>query len=197
MDLAKYGIKDPKVQDLLMWADPKKSGMTLGGATVAYFFLEKSGYTMLSLLSNALLIIVVACFLWSNLAGIIGRPPPPIPKIELKEADVRSVTDLAVAHFNKASAFVYQVLTGSDMMLSVKVGGGLWLAGKLGGLFHFFTMIYMAVLVAFTVPKVYQLKQKEIDELLAIAMVHVKKYYAVIEANVLSKLPKSAPKKEE
>lgn len=55
----------------------------------------------------------------------------------------------------------------------------------------------MAVLVAFTVPKVYQLKQKEIDELLAIAMVHVKKYYAVIEANVLSKLPKSAPKKEE
>merc|ERR1719350_243698 len=126
MDLTKVGIKDPKVQELVMWKEPKKSGAVLAAGTLGYFFVEFSGYTMLALISNFLLLTVVTCFVWGNIANVIGRAPPPIPQITLDEGMVRDVVEKGCAGFNKAYGFIYKVLSPGDAMLSVKVAAGLW-----------------------------------------------------------------------
>lgn len=186
----------PEVKQLVMWEDPKKTGGLLAGSTLFYMVIERSGYTMLTLTANTLLLVVISCFLWANLSTILGRSGPPIPKIEISEATARAIADKSAASINKACAFGYAVLSGSDIMLSVKSAAGLWFVGKVGAWFNFWSLCYFVVLSCLTVPKVYIAKQKEIDEVAAIGMQHAKTYYAVVEKAIMAKMPKAAPKTE-
>ena len=56
-----------------MWRDPVKSGVVLGGATLAYLLLEWSNISLLSIVANTLLIAVSVAFLWNNIASFTGR----------------------------------------------------------------------------------------------------------------------------
>mmetsp|Transcript_8157 Transcript_8157/g.9477 ORF Transcript_8157/g.9477 Transcript_8157/m.9477 type:complete len:197 (-) Transcript_8157:714-1304(-) len=181
-----------KVADLVMWTDPKKSGAVFGGITVAYYLLEKSGYTFLALLSNiALFSIIISC-VWSSVSTVIGRGQPAIPKLEITETVARSIADKVVSLLNKAFSSSYTVLTGADLKLSVKCAFVAWLCSKVGGWFHLLTLVYLVTFVGFVFPKVYILKEKEIDQLGSTALVHLKTYYATIENTVLSKIPSKA-----
>ena len=61
------------VEDLLMWRDPKKSGLVFAGVTLGYLLLEWSHYSLLTIIANVLLIAVTVSFLWNNIAGFTGR----------------------------------------------------------------------------------------------------------------------------
>lgn len=61
------------VEDLLLWRDPKKSGIVFAGATLAYLLLEWSHFSLLSIIANTLLIAVSVAFLWNNIANFTGR----------------------------------------------------------------------------------------------------------------------------
>ena len=60
-------------KDLVMWTDPKKTGAVFGGATLLYYFLEQSGYTAISLVSNVLLLAVIGSFLWGTASRFMGK----------------------------------------------------------------------------------------------------------------------------
>merc|ERR1711988_1619685 len=117
------------------WKDPKKTGPIVGGATLAYFFVEYSGYTLIAMVANLLMLAVVVCFVWGNVAGLIGKAPPPIPNLQIEEGVMREVVEKAVSVYNKAAGFVVKVLSPGDAMLSVKVVGGLWFVAKIGNYF--------------------------------------------------------------
>merc|ERR1711977_239106 len=73
------GIKMSKeVEDLLLWADPVKSGGILGGATVAYLLFHCSGYSAMYIICNLLLVGVVGTFVWSIIAQLLGKPEFPL-----------------------------------------------------------------------------------------------------------------------
>ncbi|GAU13931.1 hypothetical protein TSUD_262580 [Trifolium subterraneum] len=59
-----------QVEDLILWRKKNQTVMILL-VTLATF--EKSGYTLLSHVSNALLILVVILFLWDKSAPILNR----------------------------------------------------------------------------------------------------------------------------
>jgi hypothetical protein len=61
------------VNDLLLWRNPTKSAAVVGGVTAAYLALEWSGLSVVSIVANALLLVVAAAFVWNNVAGFIGR----------------------------------------------------------------------------------------------------------------------------
>lgn len=188
--VAKY-CPSPEVKDLVLWTDPKLSGGIFGGVTLAYYLLEKSGYTVLALGANASLFIVVVSFLWANLATLVGRSQPPIPDIHISEAVARDVAEKTVGVINGAFKYGHTVLTGSNMVLSAKTAAGLYFAAKIGNWFHFLTFVYMGVFFAFVFPKVYTMKQKEIDNFAGIAIAHMKTSYQTIEQALLSKIPKA------
>jgi hypothetical protein len=72
------------VKALLLWEDPKKSGAVLAGATVVYFLLEMSGYTMLYLIPTLMLVAVIASFVFSRGSRFLGRSVP-CPYFPLKD----------------------------------------------------------------------------------------------------------------
>ncbi len=54
---------------LLLWQDPRKSGIVFGGITAAYILLEWTKYSLINLVANFLLIAVIGAFLWNNVAN--------------------------------------------------------------------------------------------------------------------------------
>jgi hypothetical protein len=61
------------VADVLLWKNLYLSGGILGGVFFAYILFEWSGYTLLSLIANVLLILVSALFIWSYAASLLNR----------------------------------------------------------------------------------------------------------------------------
>jgi hypothetical protein len=59
--------------DSALWRDKYLSGGVLGGSTLVWFLLEKSGYTFMTLLCNILMFVVVILFVWSNVAALLHR----------------------------------------------------------------------------------------------------------------------------
>lgn len=186
------GPKFPKpVKELLLWEDVKKSGAVLAGATLVYFLLEKSGYTMLFLIPMLMIVAVIASFVFSFAAKFLGKSSLSIKIPELDDTAARQIASHIQYTHNRFSCAANKVLSGEDMMMSLKVLLVLYLVSQIGKHFRVLTLAYLVVFMAFSVPKIYQMKKTEIDQLLVTAKRQMQEYYKVIETNVLSKLPKS------
>lgn len=59
--------------DTLLWKDKFMAGGILLGATIVYFVLEHSGFTLMTIFSNLLLVAFAVMFVWSNAAVFLNR----------------------------------------------------------------------------------------------------------------------------
>lgn len=186
---------DDEIEDLLLWRDPKKSGIVFGSITVAYLLLEWSGLSLLTIIADAMLLAVLVCFLWANIGSMIGRAGPPVPAILQTGVTERDLSDLAAGvkdPLNKLLGFLGRLAAGKEAKLSGIVVVACFVLSKVGGLFSLLGFLYTIVLVAFSAPKVYELKKDEIDELLSKAQVKAKEGYAQFNEQVLKKIPKGS-----
>jgi len=181
----------PETKDLVMWTDPKKTGAVFGGATLLYYFLEQSGYTAISLVSNVLLLAVIGSFLWSSASRFMGKAMFKIHIPEIDEATTRSLATTFQSAFNKAGAYGNRVLSGSEPVLTLKTAGVLYVASKFGGFFHFWTLCYTVVFSAFVLPKVYVMKKTEIDALVAQGSKQIEAYTAVLKEQATQMMNKA------
>lgn len=61
------------VADVLLWRDRKLAISLLAGSTLLWYLLEHLKYSLVSLVSNALLLFIGALFLWTNVASVLNR----------------------------------------------------------------------------------------------------------------------------
>lgn len=61
------------VADLILWRKKNQTLMILLVTVASWIVFERSGYTLLSLVSNVLLLLVVILFLWAKSAAILNR----------------------------------------------------------------------------------------------------------------------------
>lgn len=61
------------VEDLLMWRDPKQSGIVFGSITLAYLVLEWSGKSLLSLGAYGVLLAGAVLFGWTYFAAMTKK----------------------------------------------------------------------------------------------------------------------------
>eukprot|EP00963_Diacronema_lutheri_P014260 scaffold2858_cov659-Pavlova_lutheri.AAC.231 len=94
---------------------------------------------------------------------------------------------------------VHRLASGQDVMLSLKVGGVLYLAGKIGNAVRLLTLLYVVFILAFTLPKAYRMYDKQLDEVLQLVKKQISKLVTLVNEKVLSKIPKAKPveKKDE
>lgn len=125
----------------------------LVGAAAAWILFEKSGYTLLSLVANVLLLLVTILFVWATSAALIGRlgsvdffgtagigrivcrsfelidvcshrPPPPLPELELTEETVNDIASSIRFNANFLIRVANDIALGKHPKLFFKVGGG-------------------------------------------------------------------------
>ncbi|KAJ0239616.1 Reticulon-like protein B2 [Hirschfeldia incana] len=178
-----------KPADIFMWKDKKMSGGVLGGATAAWVLFELMEYHLLTLLCHVMIVVLAVLFLWSNATMFINKSPPKIPEVHIPEEPILQLASGLRIEINRGLSSLREIASGRDLKKFLCAIAGLWVLSILGGWFNFLTLAYIALVLLFTVPLVYDKYEDKVDPLGEKAMIEIKKQYAVLDEKVLSKIP--------
>ncbi|XP_029159758.1 reticulon-1 isoform X1 [Nylanderia fulva] len=195
---------NPKVAALIYWRDPKKSGIVFGTIlgvllSLAYFSLiSVLAYLSLLVLSGTVLFRIYKTVLQAVQKTSDGHPFKDILDLDLAvpAEKVHEVADVAVAHANAAVSELRRLFLVEDFVDSLKFGVLLWCLTYVGSWFNGMTLIIIGVVALFTLPKVYETNQEQIDQNLALVQAKINEITAKVKAAIpLGK--KAEPTKEE
>eukprot|EP00887_Chlorella_sp_A99_P006852 scaffold2.g6852.t1 len=190
--LRRLGVKDERVEDVLMWRNPVHSGAALGGATAAFAVLRFGQLNLIVATSWALLAVVLGAFAYNKVAGFTGRPPLPVPRFVqegVSEAQLKGYAEKATALINRVLPIVYRLLRGKEPALTFVTAICLYVVARLAGLFSLLGLAFFLVLFLFSVPKVYELKQAEIDKVVALLQEQISKVLGKVQP-ILARIPR-------
>lgn len=188
-----YVSKD--VESLLLWRDVKKTGIVFGSVFAVFLFFMYTTIPTLALACYTVGLLLGACAIWSRFGKTIGKPMPAMPKVlseGISEDEYKSYADKAKPHVDKAIATAYSLVTCKDLGLQLKVVGALFVAGKVLCNISLFTFSFIAFLVAFGAPIVYEMNKDQIDEIFTQVRSLLSKYYTKAKeelSKVVDKIP--------
>ncbi|XP_052120469.1 reticulon-1-A isoform X4 [Frankliniella occidentalis] len=193
----------PKVEALVYWRDPKKSGIVFGGIMVV--LLSLSFFSFISVVANLSLLALTAAFgfrIYKTVQQAIQKTSDGHPFKEILELDltlpaekVRSTSDLAVTHINAVVSELRRLFLVEDFIDSVKFGVGLWMLTYVGSWFNGMTLIILGVVALFTLPKVYETNKAQIDQNIELVAGKVNEITAKVRAAI--PIGKKAEEKKE
>ncbi|KAM4078795.1 hypothetical protein ACJW30_09G067000 [Castanea mollissima] len=157
------------VADVILW---RRKNLTVGILLVTlavWLVFERSGYTLLSLVSSVFLLLIAILFSWAKSAAILNRPAPPLPELHLSEEMVNEVATFIRLRVNTLLSVSQDIALGKDSRLFFKVAACLWLISFVGGLTDFLTLGYTSLVVSLTVPALYESFEDHIDKYVILA----------------------------
>ncbi|KAH9672716.1 reticulon-like protein B12 [Citrus sinensis] len=166
--------------DVILW---RRKNVTVGILLVtlaAWVVFERSGYTLLSLVSSVLLLLIAILFLWAKAAAILNRPAPPLPELHLSEEMVNEVAALIRTRVNDFLS------VSQDMALALY----LWLISFVGGLTDFLTLGYTSLVIVLTLPALYERYEDHIDKYAILGYRKLRQLYVKIDEEFVSKVRK-------
>ncbi|XP_068907277.1 reticulon-1 isoform X1 [Tenebrio molitor] len=194
---------NPKVESLIYWRDPKKSGPVFGGILLVLLALTYfSLISVVAYLSLLGLTGTISFRIYKNIVQAVQKTGDGHPFKEFLELDVslpqnkvKEVSEVAVAHINAAVVELRRLFLVEDLVDSIKFGVLLWTLTYLGAWFNGMTLIIIAWVALFTLPKVYEANKTQIDANLEI----VRTKLAEITSKVKAAIPigKKAEEKKE
>ncbi|KAM8716011.1 hypothetical protein ACLKA7_002972 [Drosophila subpalustris] len=161
----------PQVESLIYWRDVKKSGIVFGAGLVTLVaiscFSVISVFAYLSLLA---LVGTVAFRIYKSVTQAVQKTNDGHPFKEYLELDltlsqekVQHIAGVAVAHLNGFTAELRRLFLVEDMIDSIKFGVILWVFTYIGAWFNGMTLVILAFVSLFTLPKVYENNKASID----------------------------------
>ncbi|XP_060532550.1 reticulon-1 isoform X2 [Cylas formicarius] len=159
------------VESLIYWRDPKKSGPVFGGVFV--ILLALTYFSLISVVAYLSLVVLVGTIsfrIYKNIIQAVQKTGDGHPFKELLELNialphdkVKEVTEVAVAHLNAGVVELRRLFLVEDLVDSIKFGVLLWTLTYLGAWFNGMTLIILAWVALFTLPKVYETNKTQID----------------------------------
>ncbi|KAL1213919.1 Reticulon-like protein B3 [Cardamine amara subsp. amara] len=183
-----------KPADIFLWRNKKVSGGVLGAATVSWILFELLEYNLLTLFGHISILALAVLFLWSSASTFIHKTPPHIPEVHIPEEIVLQLASGLRIEINRGFTVLRDIASGRDLKKFLLVIGGLWVLSKLGSCCNFLTLIYIATVLLFSVPVLYEKYEDKVDDFGEKAMREIKKQYAVLDEKVLSKAMSKIPK---
>lgn len=159
-------------------------------------FLQYGKYNFLSLIAFAVSASIFTMLFWKALAGVIKKPAPPLPRVlteGIPEAQLRSYADKATPVVNSTLRHVGRALDGTAPLFSLGVAVAFFTIGKLAAIVPLLLVVYSPVFLAFTVPKVYELKKDEIDRAITIGREQATVIHDKFLQPIISKIPRAQP----
>ncbi|KAL8255392.1 hypothetical protein R6Q59_033613 [Mikania micrantha] len=156
------------VADMLLWKNSYGGGVVLIVSTILWFLFEKGGYNILAFVANNLLLLVSILFFWAKSASLLNRPLPPIPELDISEESVLIIAEEMQVWINHAFSVARDIAVDGNVKTLIVVVSSLWLISYIGSFFNFLTLIYVGIILSFSVPFVYDKFQAQVDEKLII-----------------------------
>ncbi|KAH7657073.1 Reticulon domain-containing protein [Dioscorea alata] len=161
------------VADVILWRRRDVSMGLLLGTLASWVVFELSGYTLLRLVSNVLLLLFSILFVWSKSAGILNRPPPPLPELHISAQVINEAAMLVSSCVNMLLSACYRIALGKDTLLFYRVAACLWLVSLVGGFADSLTLGYTSLVIVLTAPALYERHEDYVDRYLIMAYVDV------------------------
>jgi hypothetical protein len=174
--------------DIILW---RRKNVTLGILSVtlaAWVVFERSGYTLLSLISSVLLLLVSILYLWATSATILNRPAPPLPELYVSQELVNEIGALIHTRVNDFLRVSQDIALGKNSKLFFKVAGWLLLISFVGGLTDFLTLGYTSLVIILTVPAIYERYEEYIDKYVLMAYRNLCHMYVKLDVEFISKI---------
>jgi len=168
---------DPRVKDVLLWRDIKKSGAVF--ASCLSLLLSLAMFSIISVIAYSALIaltITITFRIYKMVMGTVQKSTEAHPfknylefDLSLNKESVHDYADVLVAHVQKVSTDLRHYLLIEDMVDSLKFALFLWVLTYIGSWFNGMTLIILGVIGAFCIPKVYDMHKELIDQYLGVA----------------------------
>ncbi|GLU03979.1 hypothetical protein SLE2022_211480 [Rubroshorea leprosula] len=179
-----------KSADVLLWRNKKISASVLTAATAIWILFEWLNYHFLTLLSLALVLGMLAQFIWSNASGLMNRSPSKVPRLVLPNDLFVNVGRSLGAEINRALQFLQDVACRGSLKQFLVVVLCLWAAAVIGSWCNFLTVFYIGFVAAHTLPVLYERYEDQVDNFFYSVFEQLQNHYRKLDAGVLSKIPR-------
>ncbi|KAD3338664.1 hypothetical protein R6Q59_016777 [Mikania micrantha] len=176
--------------DVILWRDKSVTLTILIITLASWVMFERSNYTLLSYVSNVLLLLLTILFLWAKSAQILNRPTPPIPHLQLSEETINEVATIIRDQTNALLSVSYDIALGKDPKMFAKVAAYLILISVIGSLTDFRTLCYTCIIMVLTVPVAYERYESHVDSSLMKGNVKFKKLYIRFDEEFIKNVKK-------
>jgi hypothetical protein len=170
---------DKNVLDLIYWRDPKKSGVVFGATLALLICLATCN--IISVVSYVGLFILIGAFgfrAYNYVTAKKGEHSNPFQpylehSLELPQDRVHEQVDVVLKHTKDGIHHLRRLFFVEDICDTLKFALLLWALTYVGAYFSGMALIILAFVGLFTLPKVYELYQPQIDH-----------YYGMVESKV-------------
>ncbi|KAL9674607.1 hypothetical protein QQ045_030879 [Rhodiola kirilowii] len=151
------------VADVVLWRRKNVSKGILVVGFGAWLTFQICGYTLLSFLSNVLLILTCVLFLWAKSARILNRPGPQLPHFHLSEEMVNEAAETIRVNLNTLFSVSRNIALGYDTESFFRAAAVMLLISLVGSLTDLITLGYISLVIILTVPALYEKLEDQID----------------------------------
>ncbi|KAE8680731.1 Reticulon-like protein B8 [Hibiscus syriacus] len=177
-----------KSADVLLWRNKKISASVLAGATAIWVLFEWLNYHFLTLLCFALVLGMLAQFVWSNALGFLNRSSSQVPRLVLPDELFVSIGRSVSAEVNRSLQFLQDVSCRGNLKQFLAVAVSLWVAAVIGSWSNFFTVLYIGFVAAHTLPVLYERYDEQIDGFVYDMFEQLQNHYKKLDSGVKRKL---------
>ncbi|XP_061342796.1 reticulon-like protein B8 [Gastrolobium bilobum] len=179
-----------KSADVLLWRNKKISASILAAATAIWVLFEWLNYNFLTLLCFALVLGMLAQFLWINASGLLSRKPSKVPRFVLPEDFFVNIATAVGTEVNRGLRFLQDVACGGNLKQFLLAVFGLWAGAVIGSWCNFVTVLYIGFVAAHTLPVLYERYEDQVDNFVYKVFDQMRNQYQKLDAGLLSKIPK-------
>jgi len=184
-------LLDPRVAALIYWRDVRLSAVVLGATLAVLISLQFC--SVISVLSNFSLLALIAAFGFRvyntvkqaiNKTGSDGHPLQEFISMDLSlnNDKVHSAADCFLAQFNCTVSYLQRVFLVQDFTESFKFGVYLYCMTYIGGWMNGLTILLLAVIAMFSLPKAYEMNKGQVDQYVALAKEQINMVVAKVKA---------------
>lgn len=168
----------PQIVRLIYWVELQRSAGVFGGLLL--LLLSLRFYPLIVVLTSTTLCLLIVAFLYRvgmTIVKAIQKTSSDHPFKPLLEENLEIPEELMAEWASKARLVINDairkmqcLLLVQDTIASLKAMFFCWLVSYIASCINVITLCIIALVLLFTVPKLYEEKQKEVDQLLVIAM---------------------------
>ncbi|CAG5123234.1 unnamed protein product [Candidula unifasciata] len=183
---------DPRVKDLIYWRDVKKTGVVFGSLLVILLSLAlMSVISVVAYISLAVLALTFSFVTYKKVMNAVQKSGDGHPfkcilekDIGLNEERLRSIIQTILKNVNATAKELRHLFLIEDIVDSVKFGILLWALTYIGSWFSDMALIIIALVLVFSVPKLYETYQVQIDNCIHVAKAQINNYLSIIQSKV-------------
>merc|ERR1712152_70824 len=194
-------LSPDQMNSLLYWENPRDSGIACGSVLVC--LLAVRYISLISVIGNLSLALVTATMgfrIYKSVLAAVNKTQEGHPFKQFLDIDVTlpadkvaEITDGLFAKLNSILAKLKSVLLVENVLESIKFAVAMYLLTYIGALMNGLTIVTLAWIGVFSLPRVYRDNQKQIDE----AINPLKSKLDDLQSKLQSSLPASIVGKKE